>query len=134
MQKVELVYLAGPIDFDTSKDKKVWRDIAAKRLKDKGICTFSPLNAFSWKPGMKAQQKIIDINERALLESDVILMCLPKDVPTIGSVVELVLAERSGVPIVLLSDIDTEKSVYLHHLTPYSDIVEAIEVIVDMNV
>lgn len=99
-RKIRLVYLAGPVDFDPTNNKHVWRDQAAKLLAEHNICSYLPPAAFHWTGGQQGADKLISINMEALAQSDAVLLHL-NDHFTIGSFRELQRAVDLRKPVVL---------------------------------
>ena len=113
---IRFVYLAGPIDFDPTGHKSDWRKEAAEQLKEAGVCSFVPSEAFVWADGTEGYDKVIRINMAALGQSDAMLVHL-NDLITVGTVREIQRAADLWIPTVIwISPLMQEKygrSLYL---------------------
>lgn len=111
-----LCYLAGPIDHVSHDEATGWREAAAGRLNLAGIGTFSPVGAFSLPTGARAPalcDKVIDLNESALVRSDVVLVNL--DGKSFGTPIECGIAFARGVPAYGFGVEDNiDRSIYKH--------------------
>jgi len=97
------VYLAVPID--AAKSPESWRHEIKKVLREHGITCYDPYSAFSLAE-MSASRYVLDINSAALRASDVVVAYLPKDVCTVGTVLEIKECMDHGIPVIVVSDVE----------------------------
>ena len=129
MSEVRMVYLAGPIDLDPTNHKSDWRKEASEMLKEQGICSFLPSEAFVWADGTQGAEKVIRINTKAIEVSDAVLFHLNEHL-TVGTIREIQVAVDLKKPMVLWIDeknIDQyAKSLYLAKITRTVTLQEAV--------
>lgn len=130
-KKVKLVYLAGPIDLCTKEESRDWRKEAINGLNKAGIATFCPAHAFNWSGNTDGAEKVININEIALRSSDAVLINLPEGVQTVGTLIELKMANDLKKHIVIRTDI--KKSLYLEPYIKEETLEKAIEKVISLN-
>lgn len=132
MQKVRMVYLAGPIDLDPTSHKRDWRKEAAEMLKEENICSFLPSEAFVWAEGTAGAEKVIRINAVALEESDAVL-CHLNEHMTIGTIREIEKAVSLKKPMILWIDKKNaekyKKSLYLAQIAKTGTLEKAITIL-----
>lgn len=100
-----LVYLGGPIDLVSDTEAKNWRSKFAQDLAAREISSFNPATAFRYCGGSgdsRAAKKLIKINREALLASDFAVFVMDKNTPSIGTPMELLMAEENGIPHVVI--------------------------------
>ncbi|MDA3834059.1 MAG: hypothetical protein PF495_11750 [Spirochaetales bacterium] len=120
-----LIYLAGPIDLDETDEKKKWRQWASKELNELGFSTFSPVGAFSWRPGCGSESTIREVNWSALHASAAVLCYLPKGVQTIGTIMEIFKCMQTGKSLYLCTDI--KNAIYLHGIETFKTVQDAVD-------
>ena len=93
MEKPKLtIYLAGPISHCNERQKCEWRKTAKTALRKKGYAFIDPADhTVDWH----AYKEIIDIDK-----SDVLIANLWRE--SIGTVIGIVQARRSGKPVILI--------------------------------
>lgn len=120
------IYTAGPIDL--GNDTKDWRLDLETELSAAGcIATiFNPQLAYSqslWGKfesdvhNLNRAKYIYGVNSCALQLADIAVFSVPSNVQTIGTIVELQMCHKRGIPVYLLTDIPVGKSVYLDVMT-----------------
>ena len=118
-----VIYAAGPVDL--GQDVPNWRAQLMTKLNEKGVSAvlFDPATAYktsAWgtKQNLQRSKYIEEINWQALRNANVFVVCLPKDVPSVGTPIELDIAERLTKKVILLTDIKPGKSVYVDNRVP----------------
>lgn len=117
MNEAILIYAAGPIDLGT--DIPNWRQRLTEKLTAAGVTAvlFDPSTAYktsSWgQPDRNRSGYIEEINRQALVHANYFVVCLPGKVPSVGTPMELDWANERDIPVLLITDIPTGKSVYL---------------------
>ena len=87
-----LTYLGGAIDY-ANEAQKNWREEISKRLLEHNISSYNPATAFNVTNkhlDSRLINQLKNINDMAIMKSDVAVFWLPKSVLSVGSVVELV--------------------------------------------
>lgn len=92
--KFKSVYVAGPIDLC---DDFNYTDRILDLLNGTGIDAFFPQLAYKWNGG--DGKFIKEVNKTALKSSDIVMVYLPKDVQTFGTIYELYTALEMNKPI-----------------------------------
>jgi len=95
-----IVYLAGPIDY-ANKAVQDTRAQLQDLLEETGYTYYNPASAWTVHPDTKPTPALQQINEYALAQTDILVAFLVKGVPTIGTVLELKLANKLGMFIYL---------------------------------
>lgn len=125
----KFVYLAGPIDNATRGDAVEWREEAAKLLGQHNIASYTPAGAFGYPHS--CGEAVRAINDAAIRACHVLLVRLPANICTIGTIIEMIAANALGKSIVLCTDIP--KSIDLERLNyvrfALSEIDEAVQYI-----
>ena len=127
IEQIKFVYLAGPIDLAPDVERGGWRKQASEEFKKLGIGVFNPFTAYGGTINPPKVKYVKAINTRAVEISDALLIYLPKNIQTIGSIVELVEAERMEKLIAVYTDI--EDSLYLYTFPRFSNLEDAIRYI-----
>lgn len=83
---IEMVYLGGAVDNRPGKDN--YREYATEVLNSAGVSTFNPPNAFGYTAGVGNEQ-VIQINEAALIVSDIALFEMDIECQHNGTAIEL---------------------------------------------
>lgn len=102
-----LVYLGGPIDLVSDKDRVNWRWDMKKELIGREISSFDPCSAFKINPCDKGvAENLVDINKMAMLNCDFAVFVMSREMPSIGTPIELYMASENGLPhvVIWLSD------------------------------
>lgn len=139
---MSLVYLAGAIDLVSKEERNNWRSDAKEILNKYGISTVDPTGTFSYvKSGNVADDKktakdLIQINKINMLMSDVVLIVLSANKPSIGTPIELWICVESNKDIVVLWDGDPNFiPAYIEGLVRNKDIVgtfdQALELVIE---
>lgn len=127
-----LVYLAGPVDAVTEDTARNWRAEASDRLSRAGISTFSPAHAFTLGDSDKDTcERLIEINERALLSSHAVLAMLDGG-PSFGTPIECVTAWQAEIPVVAIGG--NQRSVYRWRWMKTSNLEEAVHRLINIQV
>ena len=111
------IYAAGPIDLGT--DLPNWRGDLINIINSAGYVAvmFDPASAFknaSWGAlDVKRSLYIEQLNKFALELSSTFIACVPKNVPSVGTPIEIEFADKASCTSYLLTDIEPGKSVYL---------------------
>lgn len=114
-----LIYAAGPIDL--GKDVPNWRGALMKKLEDNYVdgVLFDPLTAFKFSNlGRQFDRRDAFVefcNKQALEAADIMVVVFPKGVQSVGTPIEIDMAHRLGKRIILLTDIDRGRSIYLNN-------------------
>lgn len=135
-KKINLVYLAGPIDCDEEQGRNPVRSQLASGLNMVGVNTYDPAQAFNWITGGTGGEKLILINDEALRQSDLMVICLRKPVFTVGTFRELEKAVKTyQIPVILYTYIeDIDQIIYLSDVYRVTDkIAEVITMVEAMN-
>ena len=134
-----LVYLAGPVDGVQRQEALDWREDMSQRLNQAGISTFSPAHAFSVvyfggnSPSNKATARAVtEINRYAISQSSVVLVYLPKDRITIGTIREIEYAVSIGKPVVVLIERTDTPFLSLYDVIQVSDWDEAVGAVIEV--
>jgi hypothetical protein len=104
-----LVYLGGPID-SVSGEYQNWKNECKETFKEYGISCIDPAGTFTYAKSENARdrketaQKLIKINEHNLLNSDVAIIRLSRNVSSIGTPIELLFCKENGIPHVVIFD------------------------------
>lgn len=94
-----LVYLAGPIDLVTEGQRSAWREKFATELAARQISSFNPAAAFRFIPQNKSDaESLVEINKEAMLRTDFVVLVMGKDMPSIGTPIELYLVKQHKIP------------------------------------
>lgn len=99
------VFLAGPIEYWWQDDNfdtplavayRRYRELLAQAFVDEGFLVFLPHQAFkgSWN------EKMQEVNNCALIRSDVVIDMSPRGIPGLGTAHEMQIARDHGIPIV----------------------------------
>jgi len=96
-----LVYLAGAID-DAIPEAQAWRQEARELLAQAGYSVYDPAGAFSWNGGGEDAESILWINRVALSAAGAVLAELWLPCRHVGTVWELLMASRRGIPTVAM--------------------------------
>ena len=133
-----LVYLAGPIDGVQRKEALDWREGVSQCLNQAGISTFSPAHAFSVayfsssSPSNKVTARAVtEINRYAISQSSVVLVYLPKNRTTIGTIREIEYAISIGKPTVVLIERTDIPFLSLYDTIQVSDWDEAVSAVIE---
>ncbi len=134
-----LVYLAGPIDGVQRQEALDWREDVSQRLNQAGASTFSPAHAFSVvyfggnSPSNKVTARTVTgINRYAINQSSVVLVYLPKDRITIGTIREIEYAVSIGKPVVVLVERTDVPFLSLYDTIQVSDWDEAVGAVIEV--
>lgn len=117
MNEPILIYAAGPIDLGA--DIPNWRQGLMNLLTEAKVTAvlFDPSTAYktaTWGTQDRNRSNYIEeVNKQALNNANYFVVCLPGKVPSVGTPMELDWASEQGIPILLLTDILSGKSVYL---------------------
>lgn len=117
-----ILYLAGPIDL--GKDVPNWRQKLMQKLEAnfQHATAFDPSASYKisgmGRPNDERDQYIEYINKLALENAEVMVVVMPAGVQTVGTPIEVDMAHRLGMKIILLTDIPRGKSVYLNNRVP----------------
>lgn len=118
-----VIYAAGPVDL--GQDVPNWRAQLMSKLNDHGLSAilFDPStaykhSAYGGKQNLIRSRYIENVNEHALRMANIFVVCLPKNVSSIGTPIELEFAYTGTKKIMLLTDIAPGKSVYLDNRVP----------------
>lgn len=118
-----VAYLAGPIDL-VGPDGQTWKQVLSKHLKQlrgdgRQITTYDPAAPFGLFDDFQHQDRrsrfIETVNYTALLSSDIFVGMITNSKASVGVPIELDIAHRRRMPIVMLTDIPYTKSVYLRN-------------------
>lgn len=108
-----LVYLGGPIDL-ANKDYQNWKVMCKESLKYEGISCLDPAGTFSYARSENSEdrrctaEKLIKINEFNLLQCDIAIITLSRNVSSVGTPIELKLCKDHGIPHVVFFDGDPD--------------------------
>lgn len=125
---INSIYLAGPVDL--SKDIN-WKDALIKKFEDAKMQAifFNPATALKLTCGEyggmtpEIAEYIETVNNAALDAADLVICSLPKDVQTVGTIVELDRCKRTHKKVILLTDIDVLRSAYLMNRVEQENVV-----------
>jgi nucleoside 2-deoxyribosyltransferase len=100
-----MVYLGGPIDLQHN-DAYDWRKDVARELLKKGISSYDPRGAFKHNvnASVETQKALIEINKQALLNCDVAIFVMYSQVPSVGTPIELHMAQQNGITTITVWD------------------------------
>lgn len=107
---MSLVYLAGAIDLVSAEERNNWRTEAKDVLNKYGISTIDPTGTFSYVRSessidrIKTSKDLIEINRVNMMMSDIVLIVLSKDKPSIGTPIELWMCAEADKEVVVLWD------------------------------
>lgn len=94
-----IVYLGGPIDLVSGEQRNKWRERFADELASRRISSFNPASAFKLILQNKEDaEMLIEINKSALSNSNFAVFLMGKDMPSIGTPMELLMARQMGIP------------------------------------
>ena len=124
----KLVYLAGPIDDTSSDHAKHWRAEASQVLGRYGIHAFNPYLAYNLVPRtmMGVAKQVLAVNETAIRVSDAVIVNLAVPGKGIGSIREMDLAVRLGLPVAAVTG-DNHKRLALHDVNSFQSLADACE-------
>lgn len=109
------LYFAAPID--ATNGEPVVPDWVDRLIDD--FTVYVPQQA--WRVNGEPNSRFINnVNNVALLESDVVLAWLPRSVPTVGVPIEILLASQAGIKVVVVSERDWVTLKDLDHVTRFS--------------
>lgn len=100
----KIIFLAGAIkywwepgmwDSPLHKEYIAWRNEVRAVLIDHGYLTYAPHEAFKGTWTERAQA----INDAGIQMADLMLVLSPRDIPTLGTDDEVLIAERYGTPV-----------------------------------
>lgn len=98
-----LVYLAGPIDLVSDGERNEWRERFARELVGRNISSFNPASAFSYVPSNKATaEALIKINKAAMFACDFAVVVMGKNMPSVGTPIELKMLADINMPHVVV--------------------------------
>jgi hypothetical protein len=98
-----LVYLAGPIDLVNGEQRNEWRERFARELTGRNISSFNPASAFNYTPGdRKTARQLIDINKAAMFACDFAVVVMGRDMPSVGTPIELKMLSDINMPHVVV--------------------------------
>lgn len=97
--KYQSIYVAGPIDMCNDFN---YVDRIMDLLNGNGVDVFFPQLAYKWGKG--DGKYIKEVNKAALLASDAVMVCLPDETPTFGTIYELYMALETGKPVAVCND------------------------------
>ena len=88
---MSLVYLAGAIDYAKEDERNGWRGITKSLLEQKQISSFDPSLAFDFHNtgDLSLVGALRTINNTAMMNSNYVIVYLPKSVSSVGTVSEL---------------------------------------------
>jgi len=95
-----LVFLAGAIDLIPEDEARNWRDIMKAELQVAGISSFDPAAAFRYIISGATRQdskKLMNINYNAIQQCDAAIIVMSKNIPSIGTPMELLLCHQEGI-------------------------------------
>ena len=104
-----IVYLGGAIDLAGPKGQD-WKTKVKEELKNKGITCIDPAGAFSYARSNNKEdrvgtaQTIIAINKFSLENSNMAIIVINKNVPSVGTPIELKLCADELIPHVVVWD------------------------------
>lgn len=124
---VHMVYLAGPIDGNSSGSFD-WVADASKLLLAKGITSFRPHYAYS-APDITTAPRVRAINRKAIRESNALLAYLPRGVMTIGTIREIEYAKTKGKDVIVFSDTNLDHFLELYDVIAVANLAVAVQLI-----
>ena len=101
-----IVYLAGPIDFDSgSKVTKIKEEIKEHFKKQECVWVYDPAGAWNAPSDLVPDEFVHWCNLRVLEQADLLVAVLVKQTLTIGTILEIQHAHENETPIVVIGDI-----------------------------
>lgn len=121
------IYLSGPIDLDTNKNQINWRtmlmdELYALHFAAVGFDPSKPFRFSEFGDYLPARSMYVEaVNEAALLRSDLVVVFLPLGIQTIGTIVEMDLAIKNKIRLIIITNIPAGKSLYLDNRGSFWD-------------
>jgi len=105
-----LVYLGGPIEYATDEQQHNWRAEATAALEAAGHAVINPCGKAGWD-----DHEIVEQDLRDLQRADILLAWVPKDVPMMGTPMEIFYFSRIlGKPAVTWGRDDSNPWLWAH--------------------
>lgn len=108
-----IAYVAQPIDLDSNGMNSLIADRASKYLTEHGFSVFAPRRA--WSVHVPADRRIQTVNEMTLRQSSVMVAVFMRGSSSLGVPIEMQIAKDTGIPVILITDIDPADSVMIRH-------------------
>ncbi len=101
-----IVYLAGPIDFNTGSKTAEIKDEIKKHFREQEcVWVYDPANAWSPPSGLLPEEYVHWANLMVLEQADIVVAVLVKGVLTVGTILEIQHAAEIEIPVVVVGDI-----------------------------
>ena len=114
-----MFYLAGAIDLSSDNS---YKEMMLQSANELGICTFDPKGAFSISnPTKEDAEKLMSINEKAMLTCDGVVFLFDESTPSIGTPIELKIANMKNVPNIVIYVTDSIDGMVPMYITGLAD-------------
>jgi hypothetical protein len=112
------IYLAGPLDLGVDVQ---WKKLLQTELETLGVhaVLFNPGSAYlfsNYGPNLHSVHRaeyVKSVNMAALINADILVVSMPSKVQSIGTPIEMWIAQESGIRTLCLTDIPVGQSIYL---------------------
>ena len=136
-----MVFLSGAIDLAKGEHRHNWRNEAKQKLNRFGITTVDPSLTFNYSKTGNAEldqitaMKLIDMDKYNMMMCDMTIMVLSKDVPSIGTPIEMYMLHEAERPLIVVWEGDMNFiPAYITGLVPRKNIVNDLDVAIEMVV